>query len=138
MCFRTSIVEQYKEFYANDICTSEPDACEWIGEQLKGNHEYVKRMVKAKSDSDPFWHLVGLFYKQMEGITRGYQLKKRLEGGSNDNDIEITDHEIHLINFVPDFWDMIEAYHLVKKDRQKRHASRPTCSVLIKHMPDQV
>ncbi len=68
---RKFILEYYREFYATDICSKEPDACEWIGNQLKKNHEYIKRMVKQHAKTDSYWHLVGLFYKQMEGMTKG-------------------------------------------------------------------
>ena len=58
----------------------EPDACEWIGNQLKGNHKFVKRMVRQNGDSDPYWHLVGLFYKQMEDTKGVIRVKVRRLG----------------------------------------------------------
>ena len=75
---------------------------------------------------------------------QGYNIKSlsaRYAGGDGDA-VDITDHEIHKINFVPDFWDLIDAYHSKegeaarKKSRKKRSAPRPSCSVIIKHMPE--
>ena len=54
----------------------------------------------------------------------------------------LTEHEIHMINFLPDFWDMIEAFHLAESSgeggRERRSAPpRPTCSAIIKHLPEE-
>ena len=56
--------------------------------------------------------------------------------------MNLTEHEIHLINFLPDFWDMIEAYHLFApkeggRERRSATAPRPSCSVIIKHLPEK-
>ncbi len=47
----------------------------------------------------------------------GYQLKTRIQRAKSD--IDIGEHEMHLISFVPDFWDMVEAYHLVRMRKVK-------------------
>ena len=65
------MAEYYKEFYANDVCKKEPGACEWIGDQIRRNAEYVRAMVRSDSAKSSYWHHVGLFYKQMEGLARG-------------------------------------------------------------------
>ena len=41
------LAEYYKEFYVNDVCKSEPGACEWISGQIRKNAEYVRRTVVA-------------------------------------------------------------------------------------------
>ncbi len=44
-----------------------------------------------------------------------------------------------LLNFIADYWDIIEQYRLINDTAktEKRSASRPTCSVLIKHMKER-
>ena len=72
----------------------------------------------------------------------GYKLKSNKYGLSDDG----MDGEqgVHLLNFIADFWDMIEQYKLVANgtdnddDRSKRSVkSRPSCSVLIKYLPEK-
>jgi hypothetical protein len=63
--------EYYDEFFANGICKKEPDACVWIGNQIRANRNYVKKQVRKKAPTDPYWHMVGLFYEQMEGVEKG-------------------------------------------------------------------
>ena len=59
---------------------------------------------------------MGLFYKQMEGLVRGYQARAQLRAASDPGVVDLTaelmERGILMINFLPDFWDMIEAYHL--------------------------
>ena len=77
------LTEYYKEFYVNDVCKKEPGACEWISGQLKKNAEYIRRTVVANSSTDSYWHHVGLFYKQMEGLVLGYQAQAQLRAASD-------------------------------------------------------
>ena len=131
---RTYIVEQYKEFYTNDVCKSTPDACQWIKERFRKNSDYVQSEIKARSSIVPFWHQVNLFYKQMEGVRQGYKLKSARLGLSDEGmDDELG---IHMLTFIADFWDIIEQYKLLKGEGSIPEAdsppSRPSCSVLIK------
>ena len=52
---------------------------------------------------------------------------------------ELMERGLLMINFLPDFWDMIEAYHLFAPKRERRSAARPrpSCSVIIKHLPEK-
>ena len=34
---RISIIESYKEFYTNDICSTEPLMCKWVEETMAAN-----------------------------------------------------------------------------------------------------
>ncbi len=72
---RTAIIENYKEFFGNDICASDPDACEWIKEAFRLNTMSVEGMISQKSQTDPYWHMVNLMYLQMNGVRQGYQMK---------------------------------------------------------------
>ncbi len=69
--YRTSTVEYYREFYASDVCSTDPPACEWLKDRFRQNEEWVMSQVKAQGNKDPYWHVVGLYYKQMDGIFQG-------------------------------------------------------------------
>jgi hypothetical protein len=43
----------------------------WIGNQIRANRNYVKKQVRKNASTDPYWHMVGLFYEQMEGVEKG-------------------------------------------------------------------
>jgi len=64
-------VEYYKEFFGNDICQSEPEACQWLRRRFAINSDYVTGKIDDNKDDDPFWHQVHLFYQQMRGINKG-------------------------------------------------------------------
>jgi hypothetical protein len=83
---RTNIIENYKEFFANDICSSDPDACTWLKETFALNQAFVDGMIAQKAQTDPYWHQVNLYYLQMTGITQGYQLRSltdKVKGNTN-------------------------------------------------------
>ena len=84
---------------------------------------------------ESYWHMVDLFYKQLDGITEGF-LQKSDDDNLDYGDFDVQ-HGIRLINYLPDLFDYIEKYKMevggmtggtVRK-------SRPSCSVLIKHLP---
>ena len=68
---RTYITEQYKEFYANDICTKSPQTCHWLKNRFRRNSEVVMKKVGEMRKTDSYWHQVGLFYEQMDGVSQG-------------------------------------------------------------------
>ena len=72
---RISIIESYKEFFANDICSDEPELCQWVEETLVTNEAFVSGKISQFSQTEPYWHQVNLFYLQMAGMTKGYKLK---------------------------------------------------------------
>ena len=67
---RNSINEYYKEFFANGLCLENPDFCDYMREQIDVNDLWVKKMVEARRDTEPFWHMVNMFYSQV-----GHQAK---------------------------------------------------------------
>ena len=76
----------------------------------------------------------------LNGVPPGYKLKSNKYGLSDDG----MDGEqgVLLLNFIADFWDMIEQYKLINKNttenRSRRSVkSRPSCSVLIKHLTEK-
>ena len=45
----TSIVEFYKEFHLNGICSKKPLLCQWVNQRLKLNQAWVDGMVAQHS-----------------------------------------------------------------------------------------
>ncbi len=82
---RTATIESYKEFFGNDICSTDPDACEWIKEAFRLNTQVVEGMIAQKSQTDPYWHMVNLMYLQMTGLRQGYQLRNKLDPREGNN-----------------------------------------------------
>ena len=75
-CCRKLIGEYYRQFFIEDkdtqqICEADPAACSRVEEKMRENADYVRRRVAANRGEDPYWHMVGLFYEQMEGISKG-------------------------------------------------------------------
>ena len=73
---RKLIGEYYRQFFILDkdlghICEAHPESCEFAERTMRENAAYVRRMVEAHRGEDPYWHMVGLFYEQMEGISKG-------------------------------------------------------------------
>ncbi len=61
---------------------------------------------------------------------------KSAEGGLSDEGMD-NDQGVHLLNFIADFWDMSEQYKLLKKKNNLGgSASKPSCSVIFKHLPE--
>ena len=148
------IVEQYKEFYGNDICKSSPDTCVWLKERIKSNRDWVKEQGRLNSNNDPYWHQISLFYRQLEGITTGCRLKTlSLKERNQPVDDEAMDYEmgVLLLNLIADFWDLKTQYDLLYPNGRnssihKRSVAdsnsklysphRPSCSVLIKYVEE--
>ena len=66
-------MEQWKEFFVNDICSSDPAACEYIFDVFRENREWIQTQVELKAETEPYWHQVDLLYAQMDGITQGIE-----------------------------------------------------------------
>ena len=110
--------------------------CQYFKENVGINNKFIAENLE-KSKTDSYWHMVGLFYNQMDGITEGFLMK------SDEDNLDYEDFDIEIgtrfINFLPDFFDYVEKYKLevgVEGEGVERKA-RPSCSVLIKHLPDQ-
>ena len=81
----------------------------------------------------PNWHKTYLKFKHLQGMEL-----------STENSDEGFDQEmgVLMLNFIADFWDLIEQYKLLttnktisKRDLETK--SRPSCSVIIKHLPER-
>ena len=49
LLFRIYIIEHYKEFYANDVCKTHPDVCEWVKKRIQENNDWVEGKVKKQT-----------------------------------------------------------------------------------------
>ena len=79
---RISIIEQYKEKFLKNYgdCESisrlsDQEFCIWLWFRIVKNRKFVKKKIQELADSDPYWHQINLLYLQMEGLTKGYQLR---------------------------------------------------------------
>ena len=134
---RITIIESYKEFYANDICAEKPMLCQFVEETFKANKLFVDGMIAQHFQTDPYWHQVNLYYLQMAGMTQGYQLKAQLEPRPEDDGMN---HELGImkLNFIADFWDLIEQFKLLNGASESMgKPSKPSCTVLIKFLEEK-
>jgi len=135
---RNTITEYYQEFFGNDLCKDDADKekegfCDWMRGQMDINQEWVDRKVGEERETDPFWHMVHLFYLQMEGLTRGWE-ERTEEQGDQVGSFDLK-YGMRFINYIADVWDYVEKFKLLEeKDNKIERASRPTCSVLVKHL----
>ena len=110
------------------------DFCEYLRKQLRKNIEFVGKSVAKKSKTEPYWNMVNLVFLQMDGIREGF-LTKSYENNEIIDDEEFdTEYGILLINYIADIWDYIAPYEDSINIKAKVKA-RPSCSVLIKHLP---
>ena len=133
---RNTIYEYYKEFYANDICNDKEGSkvCQYMKDQIMVNDLWIRENIESKAQVDPFWHMVRLFYQQMEGMMDGW-ITKTLEQQANVPEDFDTVYAMKLINYIADMFDYMEKYKLEVEDVLKKKVSKPTCSVLVKHLP---
>ena len=92
--------------------------------------------MNKKAPTDPYWHMVDLFYKQLDGMRDGFLAKV-------DEDNEIlqnfdTEYGFKMMNFIADIFTNLEIYHMRKSGNIRRvRRARPSCSVLIKYFQDK-
>ena len=85
----------FLEFYSTLICNDNiedfKDVCASFKEVLKINEEYIKKSIREKAATQPKWHMVDMFYKQLDGMKAGFLAKyqeNNEEIGSEDFDLE--------------------------------------------------
>ena len=145
------IVEQYKEFYGNDVCKTSPDTCLWLKERIRSNKNWVKEQCRIHSHNDPYWHQVSLFYRQLEGMATGCRLKTLSLKQPIDDEAMDYEMGVLLLNLIADFWDLKTQYDLlfpngrssgihkrsIPNNSPKLNTQhRPSCSVLIKYVEE--
>ena len=136
----TNLRIYFLEFFSTLICNEKMDdfkeVCVSFKEVIKNNEEYVQKSIKEKASSQPRWHMVDMFYKQLDGMKVGFLARlqeSNEEIKSKDFDLE---HGFLLLNFLADIWDYIETFKLEQAVGKPNEKSRPSCSVLIKHLSE--
>ena len=133
----STIYEYYKEFYSNDLCKGENGTkfCDYIKKQIQLNDEWLKNTIAKEARSDPYWHMVNLFNTQIEGLMEGWKKKSLELDGELPEDFDNV-YGAKLINYYVDVWDYSEKYKIDEKEEMEGRVSRPSCSVLIKHLEE--
>ena len=103
--------------------------CDYFKEKLEINEKFVAENVKKHAGSD-YWRMVEMFYLQMDGITQGF-LQKSQEENLPYEDFDVK-HGVRQINFLVDYFDYLAKYH-----EKKQKQTKPSCSVLIKHLAEE-
>ena len=90
---------------------------------------------------EPYWHMVDLFYQQMQGVAEGWAARQREERGKLPDDFDF-EYGVKLLNFIADGFDLQEKYKTEAGAGEEVEEGgdvkgRPSCSVLIKHLPGQ-
>merc|ERR1740129_611934 len=72
----------------------------------------------------------------MDGMTQGFI--DRVGVGLEDEPLEMRrKYGVRLINYIADVWDYVEKFKAEVGETKATTPSRPTCSVLIKHLPQK-
>lgn len=51
--------------------------CDWVKEKYSGNLKWVQAQAKENKLDDPYWHLINLAYKQIDGLKTGIRIKEK-------------------------------------------------------------
>ncbi|XP_047119464.1 putative phospholipase B-like 2 [Schistocerca piceifrons] len=78
-----------------------PAACRAVQSFLEKNRAWVDDMVASHSDTDPYWHQVKLYYKQLEGLYAGYRSALKLP--------DLTLNDFLWLNLQSDIDDLMQA-----------------------------
>jgi len=119
---------------------------EFLEKFFEANLQYMEKMGKLYSDTDPYFHEVYNYYSQMKGILDGYNARVTEEKNKNIN-VEL--EQISLVHFMAiiSVGDIDELEYLKKEQRPNYNKmtsqqiknyvnERLHCSALIKVAPD--
>ena len=65
-----TIYKYYQEFFTTDLCKNVKGFCSWMRGRLEVNQAWIDQMVKVHADTDPYWHMVNMFYSQVRHQTK--------------------------------------------------------------------
>ncbi|XP_034941811.1 putative phospholipase B-like lamina ancestor isoform X2 [Chelonus insularis] len=67
------------------VCTGDLEStCDKIRQRLLENYETLKTKARLLETEDPFWHIIHLFYVQLEGLEEGWRFAVRRSRKSFD------------------------------------------------------
>ncbi|XP_066588307.1 putative phospholipase B-like lamina ancestor [Prorops nasuta] len=61
----------------NVRCEKRPDRCRHLMTQLRENSDYIRERAQLRKSQEPFWHMVSLFYAQLDGLEAGFKFAVR-------------------------------------------------------------
>lgn len=61
----------------NTVCEQRPVDCQKLMRFLRDNTAIIRERAELLEPADPFWHMVRLFYAQLEGIEAGWRFAVR-------------------------------------------------------------
>ncbi|XP_067010461.2 putative phospholipase B-like 2 [Anabrus simplex] len=120
------------------FCDGRIKLCNKIQEYLDTNERWVKEMIANYSSTEPYWHQVKLFYKQLEGVVDGYNY------GWKNTSMMLTANNFLWLNVQGDLEDLTTAMNRTDNSTcELSHIleSGPvlgsgSCSALIKLLPN--
>jgi Phospholipase B len=122
----------------NSECEKDEESqnfCVWLRDTLSKNYANIKEMANAKGQHDHYWHQVGLFYHQLDGLEVGWRRGvKRSRSG-----LEIPQEDFLLLNAAADMKDL-RAYYRKVMNIEANDANYDTDSMLLRivHENDQM
>lgn len=108
-------------------CRGKEDLCQRIVKHIHDNTRWVKSMVEKKRNKRAYWHQVGLFYDQYNGLVAGY---------NDSTETNIIPHgDLFWLNLVGDLLDLEQVYAHKYNLTNPHQKGDGHCSVLIKVLP---
>nr|CAH0106100.1 unnamed protein product [Daphnia galeata] len=119
-----------------DYCKGRDGYCSKLRTFLATNTKWVNKMYTKLRNTSPFWHQVGLFYEQMEGMATGWEKAAMNTGHSMGN------YGLMWFNIFGDMEEFEQMFASQKAGKDwrlnkvgRRHMAA-SCSALIKVLPD--
>ena len=119
--------------YRNTIvgrCDGKQGLCDKIRKWVRDNTDWVRKKLDVARRKDEYWHQVGLFYDQMEGLYTGY--KASVAGTARD---VVTFDDIMTMNIFGDLEDLEQVFDVTEKVPPKVRGIGH-CSALIRLLPN--
>ena len=118
--------------YQNTIvgrCDGKEALCKKINKWVEQNYHWVRKKIKHHRRKSNYWHQVGLFYDQMEGLYKGYKASAK----GTDLDV-ITYQDIVTMNIAGDLEDLEPVFEPHREPAKVRGVGH--CSALVKLLPN--
>ena len=124
------VLFMYWQNTVDGYCDGKEAVCGAVRDFVRANTAWVRRKVARLRGTNPYWHHVGLFYDQFEGIVHGYDDSAATGKG-------ILRDDLYWMNIFGDLEDLEQVF------AGRLNVSLPdavlgsgSCSALIKVLPD--